>query len=93
MAEHSAYVSGKDLKAGSVISLAAEAVRSGDSLAIEYANGIRSPGKVISASANELEVDVSSKTWRLRPHAPSDGTVHNNLAGPDASFWTVQTEV
>lgn len=93
MVQHSAYVSGNDLKTGSVIALAANAINPGDSLSIEYANKVTATGKVISVLTNELEVEVNSEVWRLRPHAPSDGAVHNNLAGPDASFWTVQTEV
>ncbi|MDB5616613.1 hypothetical protein [Tardiphaga sp.] len=93
MPTYNAYVSGNDFKTGSVLSMAAKAVERSDTLSIEYPNNSHASGTVISASPNEIEVEINLQTWRLRPHAPSDGTVHNNLAGANASFWTVQTKV
>ena len=93
MPTYRVYVSGNDFTTGSVLSIAAKAAVRGDALSIEYPNHSRTSGAVISASPNELEVEIGLETWRLRPHAPSDGTVHNNPAGDSASFWTVQTKV
>ena len=93
MPTHNAYVSGSDFKTGSVISVATKAFELGDTLSIEFPDKTRASGAVTSASPNEIEIDINRETWRLRPHAPSDGTVHNNLAGTNASFWTVQTKV
>jgi hypothetical protein len=90
---HSAYINGKDIRTGTVISVAAKSVAPGEILALEYPNKSRVSGKVISASHNELEVEINSEGWRLRPHAPSDDTIHNDLSNEDASFWTVQAKL
>ena len=93
MPAHNAYSSGNDINVGSVISIAAGTLEKGDELSIEYPNHGRASGKVTQASPNELEVEIGLQAWRLRPHAPSDGTIHNNLAGADASFWTFQSRL
>ena len=90
---YSLYVSGNEFTTGSVLSMAAKAAKQGDALSIEYPNHSRASGTVVSASPNEIEVEIGLEIWRLRPHAPSDGTIHNNPAGDSASFWTVQTKV
>jgi hypothetical protein len=90
---HSAYINGKDIRTGTVISVAAKSIAPGDILALEYPNNGRVSGKVISASHNELEVEINSEAWRLRPHASSDDTIHNDLSDKVASFWTVQTKL
>jgi hypothetical protein len=93
MATHNAYVSGNDFKTGSVIALGTEAPQNGDMLTFNYLNDASTTASVRSASSNELEVQMGSEIWRLRPHAPSDGTVHNNPVGDHANFWTVQTRL
>ncbi|MES2031162.1 MAG: hypothetical protein V4477_18440 [Pseudomonadota bacterium] len=90
---HSAYINGKDIKIGTAISVVGKSVAPGEILALEYPNKSQVSGKVISASHNELEVEISSETWRLRPHAPSDDTIHNDLSDKDATFWTVQAKL
>lgn len=90
---HSAYINGKDIKTGTVISVVGKALEPGDSLSFEYPNKSRVSGKVLSASHNELELEINSETWRLRPHAPSDSTIHNDLSDQEASFWTVQAKL
>ena len=84
----SAFINGKDIKTGTVISVVAKSVAPGETLALEYPNKSRVSGKVISASHSELELEINSEAWRLRPHAPSDSTIHNDLSDKDASFWT-----
>ncbi len=91
--QHSAHVNGANIHVGTVISIATKTFGSGDTLAFEFPNNVRAPGKVISASPNELDVEIKTETWRLRPHAPSDGQVYSDIAGLDASFWTVQTKL
>ncbi|MGM4967700.1 hypothetical protein AB7714_29675 [Tardiphaga sp. 1201_B9_N1_1] len=89
----SAYINEKDIRTGTVISVVARSVAPGEILALEYPNKSRVSGKVISASHNELEMEINSEAWRLRPHAPSDSTIHNDLSDKDASFWTVQSKL
>jgi hypothetical protein len=89
----SAFINGKDIKTGTVISVVAKSVAPGETLALEYPNKSRVSGKVISASHSELELEINSEAWRLRPHAPSDSTIHNDLSDKDASFWTVQAKL
>jgi hypothetical protein len=89
----SAYVSGNDFRIGTMLSIASRAFEGGDTLSIGFPDGSRTSGAIVSALPNELEVEINLRKWRLRPHAPSDGTLHNNQAGSDASFWTVQTLV
>jgi hypothetical protein len=91
--QHSSYVNGSDIHVGTVISIATKTVSAGDELALEFPNNNRLPGKVITASANELEVAIGAGNWRLRPHAPSDAQTHSNLTSLGASFWTVQTKL
>ena len=91
--QHIAYINGADIHVGTVISIATKTCNSGDSLAFVYPNNDQAPGKVISASPNELEVEINTETWRLRPHAPSDGQAHVDMAGLDASSWTVQVKL
>jgi hypothetical protein len=89
----SAYINEKDIRTGTVISVVARSVAPGEILALEYPNKSRVSGKVISASHNELEMEINSEAWRLRPHAPSDSSIHNDLSDKDASFWTVQAKL
>lgn len=88
---HDTYVSSATIHIGTVISIETKVLSSGDALTIVYPNDVRAPGEVISASANEVTIELGNKSWRLRPHAPSDGQVNADMAGPNASFWTVQT--
>jgi hypothetical protein len=90
---HSAYINGKDIRTGTVISVAAKSFAQGEDLAFEYPNKSRVSGKVISASQYELEVEINLEAWRLRPHAPSDDAIHNDLTDKVASFWTVQSKI
>lgn len=91
--QYISYVNGSDIHVGTVISVAAKTLNAGDDLALEFPNNSRLPGKVISASTNELEVEIDAENWRLRPHAPSDAQTHSNLTGLGASFWTVQVKL
>jgi hypothetical protein len=58
---NSAYINGKDIKTGTVISVATKALEPGDSLSFEYPNKSRASGRVISASHNELELEINSE--------------------------------
>lgn len=93
MQTHNAYVSGNDFKVGSVVALSSKTVQQGDALAIEFLNHASTSGTVSAVSSNELEMQIGPDTWRLRPHAPSDGAVHGDRAAHGASFWTVQTRL
>lgn len=93
MPTHNAYVSGNDFKTGSVIAFGRDALQKGDTLSFKYLNNASASASVTAVSSNELELQMGSEVWRLRPHAPSDGTVHNNPVGEDARFWTVQTRL
>jgi hypothetical protein len=93
MSTHNAYVSGNDFKTGAVIALGTRTLLRGDTVTFIYLNDASTTASVTSASSNELEVQMGSEIWRLTPHAPSDGTVHNNPVGDHANFWTVQTKL
>ena len=90
---YSAYVNGAEIHVGTVISIATRTLNAGDDLALEFPNNNRLPARVIAASANEVEGEIDTENWRLRPHAPSDAQTHSNLTGLGASFWTVQIKL
>lgn len=93
MRTYNVYVSDNDFKVGSVVAFPAGTVQPGDTLSIVFLNDEIASGSIVSASPNEVEMQINLATWRLRPHAPSDSTVHGDRAGSDASFWTVQTRL
>lgn len=93
MVLHSALVNSDEIQVGAVISIDAKTVSAGNKLALIFPNNNRAAATVISASSSELELESDTETWRLRPHAPSDGQPHANMAELDASYWTVQTKL
>ena len=91
--QYRAVANGAELHVGTVLSIATKSCSAGDTIAIEFPNHGHVLGKVLSASSNEIEAEIGSATWRLRPHAPSDGQAHSDMTSTDATFWTLQTKL
>ena len=91
--QHRAVANGAELHVGTVLSFATKSCSAGDTIAIEFPNHGHVLGKVICALSNEVEAEIESATWRLRPHAPSDSQAHSDMTSDEATFWTLQPKL
>ena len=67
--KHLAYPTNYPLVAGVQLSILVSPIKGGDELAIEYPNGRKALGKVMSGGPSLLEVVVGKKRFRLAPLA------------------------